>query len=235
MSVNTAMILGAGLGLRMRPLTEKLPKPMVALNGVPLIDRILDRLAAAGIENAVVNVHYLGDILEAHLKNRHSPKVTISDERDELLDTGGGIARALPLLGDDAFLVHNSDSLSCETEGSNLKDLIDQWKPDEMDTLLLIAPVENSLGYDGRGDFILDPAGRIERPEKGADAPYVFTGVSIAAPRLFRDAPSGAFSLNTLWSRAISEGRAFGVVHKGLWMHIGTPGALSDAEDACSK
>lgn len=235
MQVTTAMILGAGLGKRMRPLTNTVPKPMVPFLGRPLIDHILDRLSAAGITRAVVNVHYLGDILEAHLKSRSSPDIAISDERDALLDTGGGIAQALPLLGDKAFLIHNSDTLSHETEGSNLAQLIDHWDEDKMVTALLLAPVGASLGYSGKGDFLLRPDNRIERPQPGASAPYVFTGISIASPKLFENAPEGAFSLNMVWSRAIAEGRAYGIVHKGLWMHIGTPEALGEAEDTCSK
>ena len=230
------MILGAGLGSRMRPLTDHVPKPMVPFLGRPLIDHILDRMDAAGITEVVVNVHYLADVLETHLATRdQSPKVIVSDERDELLDTGGGINRARPLLADDAFLIHNSDSLSHEPKGPNLDALFSAWRGDEMDTLLLLAPIAESLGYDGNGDFKLDENGRIDRPDTGTPAPFVFTGVSLAHPRLFQNAPEGPFSLNKLWTKAIAEGRAFGVVHKGLWMHIGTPQALSDAEKACTR
>ena len=233
---HSAMILGAGLGSRMRPLTDHVPKPMVPFNASPLIDHILDRMAKSGIEEVVVNVHYLADALEGHLAARDGrPKVLISDERDELLDTGGGINRALPMLGREAFLIHNSDSLSHEPNRPNLDILFDAWRDDDMDTLLLLAPTGDSLGYDGAGDFELDDKGQISRPEAQSDtnaAPYVFTGLSIAHPRLFNNAPKGAFSLNRLWTKAIDEGRAYGVIHQGLWMHIGTPQALSDAEDA---
>ena len=230
------MILGAGLGSRMRPLTDHVPKPMVPYCGRPLIDHILDRMGAAGLSEVVINVHYLAEVLENHVAQRTQlPKVMISDERAELLDTGGGIARALPMLGQDAFLIHNSDSLSHEPEGPNLDILIDAWNGDDMDTLLLLAPITESLGYDGNGDFGRDKNGRIHRPASGQAVPYVFTGVSIAHPRLFENAPSGPFSLNRLWSNAIETGRAYGVLHKGLWMHIGTPQALRDAEEASKQ
>jgi len=229
------MILGAGLGKRMRPLTEHMPKPMVPYLGRPLIDQILDRLMTAGIEEVVVNVHYLADMLKHHLENRQRPMISFSDERDQLMDTGGGVTKALPLLGDDAFLIHNSDSLSLETSGSNLDNLAQNWRPDDMDTLLLLAPIRESLGYSGNGDFCLAEEGTITRPGPGEPAPYVFTGVSIAHPRLFDRAPEGPFSLNRLWTRATERGRACGLIHKGLWMHIGTPEALAEAEKAWSQ
>ena len=250
---NSAMILGAGLGTRMRPLTEKMPKPMVPFHGRPLIDHILDRMDAAGINEVVVNVHYLADVLEDHLATRTSPKIKISDERNELLDTGGGLTRALPLLGETPFLIHNSDSLSHETHGPNLDMLFDAWQDDAMDTLLVLAPISESLGYDGAGDFELGQDGRITRPltsqevNQGASSgtssgtssrngvPYVFTGLSLIHPRLFKDAPTGPFSLNKLWTKAMAEGRAYGILHKGLWMHIGTPEALLEAEEATAK
>lgn len=226
----TAMVLGAGLGTRMRPLTDRVPKPLVRLAGRPLIDHVLDRLEAAGIERAVVNVHYLAHKLEAHLAKRKRPEVAISDERDQLLDTGGGVMRALPLLGVGSFLIHNSDSVWIEGVGSNLGRLIDAWDPARMDGLMLLALGAHSIGYEGHGDFNMEPTGIITRREERRVAPFVFTGVSIAHPRLLDGAPDGAFSLNLLWNRAIARGRLFGIRLEGTWMHIGTPAALKDAE-----
>lgn len=228
----TAMILAAGLGKRMRPLTDMVPKPMVRLGGRPLIDHVLDRLAAAGITHAVVNVHYQPDVLERHLATRTEPRITISDERDTLLDTGGGIVRALPLLGADPFLIHNSNSVWLEGPHANLETLIETWDPERMDSLLLLAPSARSLGYDGAGDFVMASDGRLARRPPGAVAPFVFAGVSIAHPRLFEAAREEPFSLNVLWNRAIAAGRLFGVRLDGFWMHIGTPAALEQAEDA---
>ncbi len=225
-----AMVLAAGLGKRMRPLTNDIPKPMVPFQGRPLIDHVLDRLAAAGIIEAIVNVHYQPLPLERHLAHRKAPKITISDERDALLDTGGGLMRALPLLGNDAFVIHNSDSVWEEGVGSNLDRLFGAWDDAKMDSLLLMALSGTSLGYDGHGDFTMDADGRLQRREEGRESPFVFSGVSIAHPRMFKDAPPGAFSLNTLWDRAIERGRLYGIRLEGTWMHIGTPEALADAE-----
>jgi MurNAc alpha-1-phosphate uridylyltransferase len=225
-----AMVLAAGLGKRMRPLTNDIPKPMVPFQGRPLIDHVLDRLAAAGITEAIVNVHYQPLPLERHLAHRKAPKITISDERDALLDTGGGLMRALPLLGNDPFVIHNSDSVWEEGVGSNLDRLFGAWDDAKMDSLLLMALSGTSLGYDGHGDFTMDADGRLQRREEGRESPFVFSGVSIAHPRMFKDAPPGAFSLNTLWDRAIERGRLYGIRLEGTWMHIGTPEALADAE-----
>ncbi len=226
----TAMVLAAGLGTRMRPLTDTIPKPMVPLDGRPLIDHVLDRLQAAGIRRVVVNVHYLPDKLEAHLASRREPEIVISDERGVLLDTGGGVVRALPKLGEGPFLIHNSDSVWIEGVGSNIDRLIDAWDEQRMDALMLVALAARSLGYDGDGDFDMAADGRLQRRAKGGSAPLVFAGVSIAHPRLFASAPQGAFSLNQPWDRAITAGRLFGVRLEGLWMHVGTPEALSEAE-----
>jgi MurNAc alpha-1-phosphate uridylyltransferase len=225
-----AMVLAAGLGKRMRPLTDAIPKPMVPFQGRPLIDHVLDRLAAAGIAEAVVNVHYQPAPLERHLKHRKAPKIRISDERGVLLDTGGGVVRALPLLGAEPFVIHNSDSVWEEGIGANLDRLFAAWDERTMDSLLLLALGSRSLGYDGHGDFTMDADGRLSRREESREAPFVFTGVSIAHPRLFENGPEGAFSLNTLWDRAIERDRLFGVRLEGTWMHIGTPQALAEAE-----
>ncbi|MBL8847683.1 MAG: nucleotidyltransferase family protein [Hyphomicrobium zavarzinii] len=224
------MVLAAGLGKRMRPLTDVVPKPLVRLKSKPLIDHVLDRLAAGGIKRAVVNVHYLPDLIEAHLASRTNPGIIISDERDALLDTGGGVVRALPLLGDAPFLIHNSDSVWIEGVGSNIARLIQAFDPDRMDSLMLLALGATSLGYDGHGDFAMDADGVLSRRGERREAPFVFTGVSIAHPRLFEDAPKGAFSLNTLWDRAIDRGRLFGLRLEGAWMHVGTPQSVEEAE-----
>lgn len=231
----SAFVLAAGKGERMRPLTEKRPKPLVSVAGIPLIDQVLDRLADAHIREVIVNVHYLADQIEDHLQSRKKPKITISDERDALLDTGGGVARALPKLGKTPFLIHNSDSIWVEGMGSNLDRLIDTWDEATMDSLMLVAPVATSIGYDGPGDFQMDTTGRLTRQSGARLAPFVFTGVSIAHPRLFDGAPKGPFSLNKLWNRAIDKGRLCGVRLEGIWMHVGTPDAIAEAENAIAS
>jgi MurNAc alpha-1-phosphate uridylyltransferase len=224
------MVLAAGLGKRMRPLTETTPKPMVRLKGRALIDHVLDRMAAAGVPRAVVNVHYLADTLEAHLSQRKRPQIVISDERGQILDTGGGVVRALPKLGAEPFLIHNSDSVWIEGVGSNLERLFAAWDSDTMDSLMLLASAATSLGYDGQGDFAMANNGRLVRRGERQMAPFVFTGVSIAHPRMFENAPQGAFSLNRVWDAAIEQGRLYGIRLDGLWMHVGTPEALIEAE-----
>ncbi len=227
---HAAFVLAAGLGTRMRHLSATLPKPLVPLNGIALIDRVLDRVRDAGIARAVVNVHYMADVLEAHLAARTRPAIYISDERGELLDTGGGVMTAWRKLGAAPFLIHNSDSVWIEREVCNLDALCDAWNPDTMDCLMLLAERTTSLGYDGHGDFNLAADGRLVRRGAAPDAPYVFAGVSIAHPRLFDQAPTGAFSLNTVWDRAIAHGRLYGVALAGTWMHVGTPEAVVEAE-----
>jgi MurNAc alpha-1-phosphate uridylyltransferase len=226
----TGMLLAAGLGTRMRPLTDRIPKPLVRLKGRALIDHVLDRLAAAGITRAVVNVHHHADELEAHLRLRKIPKIEISDERGVLLDTGGGVVRALPKLGFGPFLIHNSDSVWIEGIGSNLERMFAAWDSGTMDSLMLLASAATSLGYEGSGDFAMGTDGRLSRRGERQMVPFVFTGVSIAHPRMFANAPQGRFSLNKLWDEAIDKGRLFGVRLEGLWMHVGTPEALTEAE-----
>jgi MurNAc alpha-1-phosphate uridylyltransferase len=232
--IDTAMVLAAGLGKRMRPLTDTMPKPMVPLAGRPLVDHTLDRLADSGIKRAVVNVHYKAEVLEAHLAARQSanrgPEVSISDERGLLLETGGGVVKALPLIGGRPFLICNSDTTWVETGVRNLERLIAGWDAARMDSLMLLAEKDRSLGYSGGGDFRLGADGCLTRRGAGETAPYVFTGVSIARPSMFDDAPQGRFSLNIVWDRAISLGRLHGLVLDGWWMHVGTPPALVDAE-----
>jgi MurNAc alpha-1-phosphate uridylyltransferase len=229
--IDTAMILGAGLGTRMRPLTDLVPKPLVRLNGKALIDHALDRLEAAGITRVVVNVHYLADKLEAHLKGRKSPQILISDERGRLLDTGGGVVNALPLIGDKPFIIHNADTAWIEGIGGSLSRMIAAWDGERMDSLMLLALSSSSVGYEGHGDFNMDSAGVLTRRTERRETPFVFAGVSIAHPRMFVDAPKGAFSLNKVWDRAIADKRLYGTRLDGVWMHVGTPEALAEAED----
>jgi MurNAc alpha-1-phosphate uridylyltransferase len=225
----TAFVLAAGLGTRMRPLTDTVPKPLVPLAGRSLLDHVLDRLADAGITKAVVNVHHLADQIEHHVKDRTIPSVTISDERGSLLETGGGVVHALALLGASPFLIHNSDSVWIDEDNGNLRRMLDTWDEERMDSLMLLAPTTATLGYDGRGDFDIALDGRLMRRGSAQSAPYVFAGVSIAHPHLFKGAPAGPFSLNKLWDQAIKQGRLFGIRLEGLWMHVGTPEALAEA------
>jgi MurNAc alpha-1-phosphate uridylyltransferase len=233
----TAMVLAAGKGERMRPLTLRMPKPLVPLAGKPLIDHVLDRLAAAGIETAVVNVHYLPEQLEAHLAARQgkAPEILISDERGVLLDTGGGVKKALPWLGGGPFFIHNADTAWSEGATPALSRMLRLWNPAAMDCLLLLAPVATSIGYAAKGDFSMAADGRLQRRGEGGVVPFAFAGVSLCDERLFKDAPEGRFSLNLLWDKALAEGRLFGMRLDGRWMHVGTPEALAEAETAFER
>jgi MurNAc alpha-1-phosphate uridylyltransferase len=229
------MVLAAGLGTRMRAYSDAIPKPLVKLGGRPLIDHVLDRLAANGVERAVVNVHHLAGQIEAHLLERAAPRITISDERGLLLETGGGVKLALPHFDGEPFIIHNSDSVWIESQQNNIAALMAAWDASCMDALLLLAPIAGSLGYEGRGDFHMEPDGQARRRDMGEPAPFVFTGVSIAHPRLFDGAPDGAFSLNRVWDKALAAGRVYGAEHRGLWMHVGDPAALAEAEAALQQ
>jgi MurNAc alpha-1-phosphate uridylyltransferase len=227
----TAMVLAAGLGKRMRPLTATRPKPMVEVAGKPLIDYALDRLAAAGVAKAVVNVHYLPDVIEAHLANRKDVEIVVSDERARLLDTGGGIAKALPLIDVDPFLVVNSDNLWIDGPVDTLKLLANFWDDARMDALLLLVPFARAYCHQGQGDFHMDAIGRIRRRKPHNVAPFVYTGIQIVSKRLFEgELPEGSYSMNLLWDRAIEAGRAFGAVHQGLWFDVGRPTSITEAE-----
>jgi MurNAc alpha-1-phosphate uridylyltransferase len=230
--VHTAMVLSAGYGARMRPLTERLPKPLVPLAGRALIDHVLDRLAAAGVETAVVNVHYLPEQIEAHMQARsgRAPKTVISDERDLLLDTGGGAKKALRQLGPGPFFIHNSDSVWAEGAAPALPQMLRLWDPARMDCLLLLAPMSTSLGYHARGDFDMTPDGHLTRRGERPSVPFAFAGVSLCTAALFEGAPEGPFSLNLLWDQALAKGRLYGLGLDGRWMHVGTPEALAEAD-----
>lgn len=229
--VDQAFILGAGFGSRMRPLTDTIPKPMVKLAGKPLIDHVIDRLASVGVKKIVVNVHYLADVLETHLHQRNDVELIISDERDELLDTGGGVYKALPHFGDEPFFIHNSDSVWVENGHDNLAELIKKFDPQKMNNLLCLANKNTSLGYDGNGDFLLTNEGLISRKPSDVTSDHVFIGASIATKNLFEKSPEGPFSLNKLWDASIAKNRVYGIKHQGIWMHVGTTEALSEAED----
>src|SRR5579864_60853 len=228
----TAMVLAAGLGTRMRPLTERRPKPLVEVAGRALIDHALDRLAEAGVEHAVVNVHHFAEQIERHVASRKKPQITISDERGLLLGTGGGVRKALPALGDEAFFHINSDTLWIDGVKPNLARLADTFDPAGMDALLLLAPTAGSIGYAGRGDFTMAPDGRLRGRAERTVAPFVYAGAAILSRRLFDRAPEDEFSLTDLFDRAAKQGRLHGLRLEGLWMHVGTPDAIALAENA---
>jgi MurNAc alpha-1-phosphate uridylyltransferase len=227
-----AMVLAAGLGMRMRPLTDGTPKPLVAVGGKALIDHVLDRLAEVGVEIAVVNVHHLADQIERHIAGRQAPRIVISDERDELLDTGGGIVKALPVLGAAPFFHLNADAIWIDGVQLNLIRLAEVFDPARMDALLLLAATSTSVGYMGRGDFAMAPDGRLSRRQERDVAPFVYAGVAIINASLFAAVAPGAFSLNLLFDRAIKAGRLHGLRLEGVWMHVGTPDAIAAAEAA---
>jgi MurNAc alpha-1-phosphate uridylyltransferase len=226
------MVLAAGLGTRMRPLTDRVPKPLVRVGGKALIDHALDRLDAAGVETAVVNVHHFADQLQRHLARRQSPEILISDERGNLLGTGGGAVKALPLLGAAPFFHINSDTLWIEGVTPNLDRLAKAFDPERMDAVLLLAPTATSIGYEGRGDFALSPDGRLRPHGEREVVPFVYAGAAILSPALFATAPEGAFPLSLLFYRAADAGRLHGLRLEGLWMHVGTPEAVAEAEAA---
>ena len=228
----TAMVMAAGLGKRMRPLTATRPKPLVEVAGKAMLDHVFDRLRAAGVKRAVVNVHYLADALEAHLANRvEGIEIAVSDERAMLLETGGGLLKARDLIGDAPFLVVNSDNYWVDGPSDAIRLLAQRWDDETMDALLLLVPLARANNHRGQGDFHLDAHGRITaRRRSGRLAPFVYTGLQILSPRLLRDGPEGPFSTMLFWERAIAAGRAFGVVHQGLWFDVGTPEAIGRTE-----
>src|SRR5213076_2504680 len=224
---HTAMIMAAGLGKRMRPLTATKPKPLIEVGGKALLDHVLEKLRVAGVKRVVVNVHYLADAVEAHLASRaHGLDVDISDERLLLKETGGGLVRAAPLIDCDPFIAINSDNLWIDGPADTLKLLASHWDDARMDALLLLVPLARAENHRGMGDFHMDRTGRLRRRDRSHVAPFVFTGVQMISKRLLRDAPEGPFSTNVLWDRAIAEGRAFGAVHQGLWFDVGNPAPI---------
>ena len=227
-----AMVLAAGLGTRMRPFNGRVPKPLVPVGGKALIDYVLDRLAAQGVERTVVNVHHLADQIERHLADRKRPKIIISDERGELLGTGGGVVKALPKLGDGPFFHVNSDTIWIDGVRPNLARLADAFDPKRMDALLLLATTASSIGYTGRGDFSMAADGRLTRRGEREVVPFVYAGAAILTPAFFAGAPAGAFSMSPLFDRAAEAGRLCGLRLEGVWMHVGTPEAIAAAERA---
>lgn len=226
-----AMVLAAGLGLRMRPLTETRPKPLVEVAGRSLLDRVLDHLEAAGIGDVVVNAHYLAGQIEAHVAARAPGPLRIAvSVETERLETGGGVAKALPLLGDDPFFVVNGDVLWLDGQRPTLMDLAETWDETAMDALLLLHPTATAFGYDGEGDFVIGADGRLARRSDGAPAPYLFAGIQILSPNVWTVLPAPPFSLNWIYDRAAAAGRLFGLVHTGSWFHVGTPKDLALAE-----
>lgn len=225
-----AMVLAAGLGVRMRPFTADRPKALVGVAGRALIDHVLDRLAANGVTTAVVNVHHFADLMIAHLKNRRDLEIIISDERKLLLDTGGGIKKALAHFKGEPFIAHNCDSIWAEGLSNALARMARQFDEKTMDALLLLAPTVRALGYEERGDFDMDPAGLLKRRAEQRMAAFAYIGVQIVHPRLLHGAPEGAFSANVLWNRGIDAGRLHGVRLDGTWMHVGSPEGLREAE-----
>jgi MurNAc alpha-1-phosphate uridylyltransferase len=231
-TLRRAMVLAAGFGTRMRPLTDKIPKPLVPVAGKALIDHVLDRLAGAGVARAVVNVHYMAEQIEQHLAYRTRPQIVISDERGLLLGTGGGVARALPQLGHAPFFHINSDTIWIDGVRPNLARLAEAFDAGTMDALLLLAPTTGSIGYAGRGDFAMAPDGRLQSRAEQEIAPFVYAGAAILSPALFKDPPAGEFSLTALFDHAAGTGRLHGLRLEGLWMHVGTPEAVAAAEAA---
>lgn len=225
-----AMVFAAGLGTRMRPLTDLVPKPMVPVGGKPLIDYTLDALADAGVEGAVVNVHYLPEKIISHVSRRTRPRIVISDERSELLAQGGGIKNALPELGSKPFFIANTDAFWIGESTSNLVRLAQNWRPDEMDMLLLLAETEGSIGVDWPGDFFMDFGGRLRKRAGGEEAPFVYTGVGIVKPDLFANDPRNVFGLSEFFFAAAARDRLFGLALDGRWLHVGTPHAVAEAE-----
>ena len=227
-----AMVLAAGLGQRMRPLTDTMPKPMVSVAGRPLLDHVLDRLADAGVTEAVVNVHYLPDQIIAHTAGRAHPRVIISDERDQVLGTGGGVVKALPLLGHEPFFHVNSDTMWIEGVRSNLGRLAEAFDSERMDILLLMAPTASSIGYSGRGDYSMLSDGTLRKRREHQVVPFVYAGAAIISPSIFDGAPEGEFSLVRMFDKANEQDGLFGLRLDGVWMHVGTPDAVAAAEEA---
>ncbi len=227
----TAMVMAAGLGKRMRPLTATRPKPLIEVAGRSLLDRALDGVAAAGIGHAVVNAHYFADQIEAAVKARRTPaRIDVSDERGKLLETGGGITKALPLINGDAFYTINADNMWIDGAQDTLRLLAARWNPAEMDALLLLVPLARAHGYDGRGDFHMDGLGHLT-PRAGLKvAPFVYSGVQIIARRLFDGEPVAPFTMWRAWNKALENGRMFGLSHPGLWFHVGTPASIGETE-----
>jgi len=230
-----AMVLAAGLGTRMRPLTDDRPKPLIDVAGKPLIDHVIDALDRAGVTHVVVNAHYKGEMLISHLGARISPRITISDERDKLMDTGGGVKKALPHLGDAPFFTYNSDFIWTESGTAALTCMGAAWDADKMDALMLLCPMDKTTGFEGAGDFFMDDAGRLTRRGDAPRAPYAWMGVQIITKAAYAETPIEPFSNNLIWDRMIPKGRLFGLVHNGIGCHVGSPAGVREAEEVLAK
>ncbi|NJB88752.1 MurNAc alpha-1-phosphate uridylyltransferase [Sphingopyxis italica] len=234
--IESAMVMAAGLGKRMRPLTATRPKPLVRVAGKALIDHSLDRIEAAGIGHVVVNVHYLADALEAHLAAQKRPfTIAVSDEREQLLETGGGMVKALPQLKGDPILIVNSDNIWTDGPQDSIRHLARHWDGERMDALLLLIRQASASGHGGRGDFHMDPAGKLSRRKPGHIAPFVYTGIQLISRRFLDNAPEGPFSTMVFWERAIAAGRLYGLSHMGQWFDVGTPASIAPTEAALSE
>lgn len=234
-TISRAMVLAAGLGARMRPLTDDTPKPLIRVAGRPVIDRTLDTLSSAGVTNAMVNVHYRSNMIRAHLADREVPEIAISDESEQLLDTGGAVVNALGWFGGEPFFVANTDAIWRETEPSALERMISCWDADAMDALLLMADVRRAFGHGKGGDYHMDESGRLSRATDPAHARFIYAGMYIATPAFFRDAPEAPFSTNVLWDRAQDARRLFGCALNADWFHVSTPDALGEIEAALAE
>jgi MurNAc alpha-1-phosphate uridylyltransferase len=230
-----AMVFAAGFGSRMRPLTDRIPKPLIKVAGKPMIDHMLDRFDAAGVETAIVNVHYLADQIEEHLACRETPKILISDERAKILDQGGGIGKALPLLGSEPFFLSNTDAFWIEGPRQNLRRLAEAWDPEKMDILLLLAATTASVGVDWAGDFSMRTDGRLTRRDERSVVPFVYTGVGIVKPELFEAETRDVYRLAPFFFEAAEKGRLFGQRLDGLWLHVGVPHAIEEAERVIAR
>jgi MurNAc alpha-1-phosphate uridylyltransferase len=230
--VNTAMIMAAGKGTRMMPLTADRPKPLVEVGGVALLDHVLDHLRDAGVGKIVVNAHYRADQVEAHLAAHATDfDVSISDERDLLRDTGGGLVQALPMISDDPFICVNADNWWTNNGQNAISRLMAHWDAARMDVLMLLVPLATAYNSQGIGDFYMDADGRLSRRVGDAPAPYVWTGIQLLSKKLIVDPPSDVFSTNVFWDRAIAEGRCMGLVHEGMWFDVGYPAAIAATEE----
>jgi len=230
-----AMVLAAGLGTRMRPITDRLPKPLVKVQGKALLDHCLDTLKYSGIRHAIVNIHHHADQVVDHVSQYKGLEIKISDERDQLLDSAGGIVKALPGLGDDPFFVMNADSFWIEGLKPNLVRMAEQWNGSQMDILLLLCDMSAAVGFNTKGDFTMDADGKLQRRDELKVAPFAYAGAALLHPRIFENTPQGPSSINQQFDEAIEKGRLFGLRLEGLWLHVGTPDAISQAEEAIAK
>jgi len=234
-SPDNAMVLAAGLGTRMRPITDTNPTPLGPVVGTTVVAYGLDALESNGVKNAVVNVHYLAEQIEEHLSDRSNPAISLSDETVALLDSGGGIKKALPKLGEDPFFLINADSFWLEGSTPNLQRLAGTFDPDKMDILLMLSTMDSAIGYSGNGDFEMSAEGRLQRRTEKKLSPFAYAGAAILHPRIFENTPDDAFSLNLLFDRAIEQDRLFGVRMEGVWLHVGTPESILEAEEAIAR